>query len=224
MKIKAIIIGSTGMVGKGILLECLENEDVKSVLVINRRSIQMEHPRLKEIIHQNFSDFSSIEKKLKGYNACFFSLGVSSVGMSEPEYTKITFDLTKEFAKTLHKLNPSLVFNYVCAEGADSSEKGSIMWARVRGKTENMLLNMNFKDVYIFRPGLIIPEKGTKSATPLYNFFYVLLRPFFGLLRKMKSVTTTTNVGRAMIHSVLYSYEKKHLDNKEINQLARKNR
>lgn len=203
MKINAIITGATGMVGKAVLLECLDSEQVASILVINRKSIQMSHPKLKEIIHANFNDISTIKDQLKGYNACFFCMGVSSVGMNEEKYSQITFNITAHFADVLYDLNPDMVFNYVSGAGTDSSEKGNTMWARVKGKTENYILNKGFKGAYMFRPGAIIPEKGIKSSTPLYNFFYILFRPFFPLMRKMKSITTTTKLGKAMIHTVI---------------------
>jgi len=220
MKIKGIITGATGMVGKSVLLECLESDKVESVLVINRKSIQLIHPKLKEIIHTDFNDLSSIKGELAGYNACFFCMGVSVIGLSEEKYSKITYDITTHFTSILHNLNPEMVFNYVSGTGTDTSEKGNTMWARVKGKTENMVLNKGFKDAYMFRPGAIIPEKGIKSSTGWYNAVYVVMRPFFPLLKKMDSITTSSKLGLAMINSVLYPKELKHLENKDINALA----
>lgn len=219
---KVIITGSTGMVGKAVLLECLESNAVESVLVVNRHSIQMDHPKLTEVIHQDFFNIDPIKDDLKGYDACFYCLGVSAVGLSEEKYSQITFSMTEHFAKTLHTLNPDMVFNYVSGTGTDSSEKGRIMWARVKGKTENMIFNQGFKDTYAFRPGFILPEKGVKSRTRLYNFFYIISRPFFPLLKRSKSVTTSSKVGKAMIHSVLYPQNQKILENPDINKLAKK--
>jgi len=208
------------MVGKGVLLECLENYNISDILIVNRSNIGVENSKLKEIIHKDFFDLSSIEKELLNYDACFFCLGTSAVGKSEEEYTKITYDLTKHWCDTLYRLNPNMVFNYVSGTGTDSSEKGRSMWARVKGKTENYILNKGFKAAYMFRPGIILPEKGVKSSTNWYQFFYIILRPFFPLMKKMKSVTTSVNVGKAMINSLFVGYDKKHLENKDINNLA----
>lgn len=217
---KVIITGSTGMVGKAVLFECLESESIESILVINRRSLGINHPKFNEIIHQDFSNLNDIESHLKGYDACFHCMGVSSIGLSEEQFSKITFDLTKELVDTLFKINPNMVVNYVSGVGTDTTEKGKIMWARVKGKTENYILNKGFKDAYMFRPGAIIPEKGIKSSTFWYNVIYVISKPFFCLMKKSKNITTTTKLGQAMINSILRPQKLKHLENKEINDLA----
>ena len=208
------------MVGKGALLECLENTSVKGVLVINRNTVGIKHPKLKEIILSDFRDLSSIKEQLVGYDACFHCMGISALGLSEEEYTDITYSMTKELAFNLFELNPQLVFIYISGAGTDSSERGRIMWARVKGKTENMILNMGFKDAYAFRPGAILPEKGIKSRTNWYNTFYTITRPLFPLLRRMKSVTTTTKLGKAMINIAHHTNSKKVLENIDINQIA----
>jgi nucleoside-diphosphate-sugar epimerase len=220
MKINAIITGTTGMVGKAVLLECLEHPQVESVLIINRTSIGLNHPKLKEVLHTNFFDLTSIQEQLKGYNTCFFCLGVSSMGMSEEEYHNYTYKLTTNFATTFLEQNSDSNFIYVSGTGTDSSEKGKVMWARVKGKTENALLSMPFKQVYMFRPGMILPEKGVKSKVKLYNILYVIFSPINFLFRKMKSVTTSTRLGQAMINAVLKGYNKQHLENEDINRLA----
>ena len=217
---KVIITGSTGMVGKGVLYECLDHPQIKEVLIINRSSLNLKHEKLKEILLKDFTDLSNIKEELSGYDACFFCMGISAVGLSEEKYTHITFQSVKEFADTLYQLNPSMTFNYVSGTGTDSTEKGRVMWARVKGKTENYVLNKGFKDAYMFRPGAILPEKGIKSKTALYQFIYVILRPFFPLMKKSKNVTTTTKIGLAMINSVLIGSKLKHLENKAINILA----
>lgn len=218
MGLKVIITGTTGMVGKGVLLECLEHPAVSEVLIINRSSIGMQHPKLKELIHKDFYNLQPVREQLQGYDACFFCLGVSSVGMSEEAYAKPTYDLTLHFAETV--INDDMTFIYVSGSGTDSTEKGSIMWARVKGKTENALLKMPFKAAYMFRPGVILPVKGVKSKTPLYNFFYVIMRPIFPLMSKMNSVTDSAKVGQAMINVALHGSDKVHLENKDINELA----
>jgi uncharacterized protein YbjT (DUF2867 family) len=217
---KVIITGSTGMVGKGILLECLESSEVESVLVLNRSSIGIENPKLKEIIIKDFDAIADFKEQLKGFDACFHSMGISVIGLSEEAYTKITYGYTKKLADILFAHNPKMVFNYVSGTGTDSSEKGRVMWARVKGKTENMLFKKGFKDVYAFRPGFMLPEKGIKSKTGLYNTIYVLFRPLFPIFKKMDSVTTTTLIGKAMINSVLNPISLKFLVNKDINVLG----
>lgn len=222
MSIKVIITGSTGMVGKGVLIECLDNPEMESVLIINRSSAGVSHPKLTEIIQKDFTDFSSLKIKLKGYNACFHCMGISSLGMKEEEYFRITYSMTEALAKLLYEINPGMVFNYVSGAGTDSSEKGNIKWARVKGKTENMIFDMGFKDAYAFRPGVIIPEKGVRSKTGWVNFMYTLSKPVFPLLLKSKFVTSSSKMGKAMINSVLYPQKLKVLENKDINSLAEK--
>lgn len=222
MRLNVVITGATGMVGKGVLLECLESDNIDSVLLINRRSIQMEHNKLKEIVHKDFYDLSTIEEQLKGYDACFFCLGVSAYRMSEGDYMRITYDLTLHFANTLLKLNPEMTFCYVSGQGTDGKEKSRIMWARVKGKTENAILALPFKKAYMFRPGFIQPTKGIKSSTKMYNTIYSILKPLIPVLKFLfpKSITDTDRVGKAMINSVTMGYNKTHLDNQDINQLA----
>jgi len=220
MKIKAIVTGTTGMVGEGVMHECLNHPDVESVLVINRRSGNVKHPKLKEFIHDNFYDLSSIRDQLSGYNACFFCLGTTSVGKKEEEYRKITFDLTKTFADTLHELNPDSTFCYVSGSGTDSSEKGKLMWARVKGKTENYILSRGFKDAYMFRPALIIPTKGLNNTLILYKFFAPLV-PFVKLFFP-GYVCSLKEIGLAMINSVTKGYDKKILEVSDIKKLAGK--
>ena len=218
MKLNVIITGSTGMVGKGVLLECLDSPEVETVLIINRSSVGISHPKLKEIIHKDFFDWSNIRSQLGGYNACYFCLGVSSVGMKEPDYTRMTYDLTLGFAREILPLNPEMTFCYVSGAGTDSSEKGRSMWARVKGKTENDLLALGFKAAYMFRPGFIQPMKGIKSKTPLYQGIYNVISPLYGLLRRMpRFVTTTVILGKAMIGVALHGYKTNVLESLDIN-------
>jgi len=217
---KAIITGSTGMLGKGVLLECIDDPMVEQVLLINRKPLGISHSKVKEIVHANFTDFSTIKKQLDGYDACFHCMGVSSAGMSEEKFTEITYNISKALASVLYSINPNMVFNYISGSGTDSEEKSSTMWARVKGKTENMILNMGFRDAYMFRPGAILPERGTKSNTKLYNALYVITRPLFPLMKRMKSVTTTIKIGRAMINLYNYPQSLKHLEGGDINKVA----
>lgn len=217
---KAIITGSTGMIGKGVLLECIDDPRVQEVLLINRNPIGISHPKVKEVIHKDFGDFTAIKDQLKDYDACFHCMGVSSAGMNEKKYTEITYSTTKALASALLEINPGMVFIYVSGSGTDSTEKGNVMWARVKGKTENMIFNLGFKDVYAFRPGAILPERGIKSRTALYNVLYFILRPIFPLMKGMKTATTTTKIGRAMINICHHPQQLKHLEGAEINELA----
>lgn len=220
MKLNVIITGTTGMVGKGVLLECIDSPDVESILLINRSPVDVMHPKVKEIIHKDFFDLSSVRDQLTGYNACFFCLGVSSVGMKEADYKRFTYDLTLGFAKVVLFLNPDMTFCYVSGAGTNSSEKGKSMWARVKGKTENDLLSLGFKATYMFRPGYIHPMRGIKSKTPLYNAFYVVLKPLYPLLKRMpKYVTDNAAIGRAMIAVARNGYTKRVLESIDINSI-----
>ena len=224
MKIKAILFGSTGMIGQGVLQECLKDENVESVLVINRQSCNITHPKLKEIIHKDLFDLSGFTTEMTGYNACFFCLGISSAGLKENEYTKITFDLTLNVAKTLSGLNNEMTFCYISGAGTDSSEKGKTMWARVKGKTENALLSLPFKKAYMFRPAFIQPMKGIKSKTGLYNAIYTVFSPLYFILKHFDSIVTNTETfAKAMILTTLRGYEKTILENKDINKIVREN-
>lgn len=218
MELKVIVTGTTGMVGKGVLLECLEHPQVKEVLVVNRSSLGMQHPKLKELIHKDFHNLHAVRDRLQGYDACFFCLGVSVVGLTEEQYTRITYDLTLHFAEVV--INPGMTFIYVSGTGTDSTEKGRSMWARIKGRTENALLKMPFKKAIMFRPGVILPVKGVKSKTPLYNFFYVILRPLFPLMGRMRSVTDSAKVGKAMIHVALHGSDKVYFENRDINEVV----
>jgi nucleoside-diphosphate-sugar epimerase len=220
MKHNVIITGASGMIGEAVLLECLESDTIVKVLLVNRGSTNRQHPKLEEVLLKDFTNVASVKEQLNGYGGCFFCMGTSAVGKSEAEYTEITYDTVAAFADILFELNPKMVFNYVSGQGTDSTEKGTTMWARVKGKAENKVLNKGFNDAYAFRIGVVIPEKGIKSRTNWYQIFYSIMRPFYSLLKKSKNITTTTKVGLAMINSLTSSSENKHLENKEINQMA----
>ncbi len=196
----AIVFGATGMVGQGVLRECLLDPDVRRVLTIGRSATGQHHEKLREIVHADLFDLSPIESELKGFDACFFCLGVSAAGMSEAEYSRITYDMTLAVAKTLARLNPGMTFIYVSGAGTDSSERGRTMWARVKGRTENALLALPLEAV-MFRPGLIQPMHGIRSKTKLYRMFYAISGPLFPILKRLfpRSVMTTEQLGKAMI-------------------------
>ena len=212
-KIKTIITGSTGMVGEGVLHECLNHPQVESVLVLNRRKCGVKHEKLKEIIHSDFLDITPIKDQLTGYNACYFCSGVSSVGKKEEEYTRVTYDLTMHVAKTLHELNQQMTFMYVSGEGTTGNENSKTMWVRVKSKTENDLLKL-FKNAYMFRPGYIQPTKGLKNAYKMYTF----LGPFYPIWKTLfpKHVCTLEDLGLSMINTTLNGYNKEVLDNIDI--------
>ncbi|MEP7141797.1 MAG: NAD-dependent epimerase/dehydratase family protein [Ferruginibacter sp.] len=218
-KIRAIITGATGMVGEGVLHECLQHPQVEAVLVINRKPCGVIHSKLKEIIHPDFFDFSAIENQLTGYNACFFCLGVSSVGMKEDAYYKMTYTLTLHIAGTLSKLNTGMTFCYVSGAGTDSSEKGRSMWARVKGKTENDLMKLPFQQVFNFRPGFIKATPGLKNTLKLYRYvawLYPIGRALFP-----NGFCTLKEIGLAMIRVAGSGFEKKIIEGKDIIALAK---
>lgn len=220
MKIRAIITGATGMVGEGVLQECLSHPDVEKILVINRKSCGVSHTKLTEILHKDFFDLSPVSDQLTGYNACFFCLGVSSVGMSKEIYYNLTYELTMSFAGILARQNPEMTFFYISGAGTDSTEKGRVAWARVKGKTENDLMKLGFRKAYGVRPGLMLPEKEAKHIHGYY-FLYSILYPPLHLLFP-KSVSTLREVAIAMINAILYGYDKPVLEVTDILRLAEK--
>jgi uncharacterized protein YbjT (DUF2867 family) len=219
---KIILFGATGMVGQGVLRECLLDPGVESVLTIGRTVTGQQHAKLREIAHKDLMDLSAIESQLTGYDACFFCLGVSSVGMKEADYRRITYDLTISVAQTLIRLNPTMTFIYVSGTGTDSTEQGRTMWARVKGKTENDLFKMPFKAAYMFRPGYIQPLHGIRTKTKLYAAIYAVIAPLYPALKLLfpRFVTTTECVGRAMIKVVRQGSAKMLLENADINGLC----
>lgn len=220
IKLRAIVTGATGMVGEGVLHECLLHPQVESVLVINRKPGGVTHPKLKEIIHKDFFDLAAIKDQLKGYNACFFCLGISSVGMKEPEYYQVTHTLTLGFATLLAEQNPDMTFEYVSGASTDSTEKGSSMWARVKGKTENDLAELPFKHEYNFRPGYMHPTPGLKNVNKFVKYISWLYPVVKGIFPNV--VSTLKDVGIAMINVALHGYDKQILEVKDINAVAKR--
>ncbi|MCK8490280.1 NAD-dependent epimerase/dehydratase family protein [Spirosoma sp. RP8] len=219
MKIKAIITGATGMVGEGVLHECLQHPDVEQVLVINRKPGGVSHAKLREIVHNDFFDLKAIESQLTGYNACFFCLGVSSVGMDNDEYKHLTYDLTMNVAQLLATQNPAMTFCYVSGAGTDSTEQGRLAWARVKGATENALMRL-FSNAYIFRPGFMKPTPGLKNVKSYYKFI-AWLYPI-GRALYPAGFSTLQELGLAMIKSATQGYEKRILEVKDIVALAKR--
>lgn len=218
-ELKVIVTGSTGMVGEGVLHRCLINNNVSEVLVINRKPCGVSHPKLKEIIHTNFYDFSPIANSLKEYNACFFCLGISSLGISEEEYYKITYTLPMHLAGILAGINPEMTFTYVSGMGTNSSEKGGSHWSRVKGKTENDLKKLPFKQVFAYRPGFIKPISGLKNAHPYYRYINWLFP--IGKAISSNAFISLSEIGDSMIAVSLYGYKDFILNGKEISETAK---
>jgi uncharacterized protein YbjT (DUF2867 family) len=217
-KIRVIITGVTGMVGEGVLHECLLSPDVEKILVVNRKPCGVSHPKLSEIIHENFFDLSSIEPALSGYNACFFCLGVSSIGMKKEVYEKMTYDLTMGFAKTVARVNSTMSFCYVSGAGTDSTEKGRLHWARIKGKTENDLQKLGFRQTFLFRPGMLKPTKGQKNVPGFYKWAGWLIPVIETLFPS--SICSLAQLGQAMIHAVTRGYEKNIIEVSDIKRLS----
>jgi uncharacterized protein YbjT (DUF2867 family) len=217
----ALIFGATGMIGQGVLRECLLDPDVGIVLTVGRSATGQKHEKLRELVHGDLLDFSAVESQLEGFDACFFCLGVTSAGLTEEQYQRVTYDIAMAAARTLVKLNPGMTFVFVSGTGTDGTESGRTMWARVKGKTENALLRLPFKAAYMFRPAFIQPLHGIKSKTKSYRFFYALLGPLFPVMKKLfpKHMTTTEQLGRAMIKVVKQGAPKQVLEAEDINKL-----
>lgn len=216
-----LITGASGMVGRSVLLECIDDKRIDKITLVLRNEINLQHPKINQVILKDFTRFDEVKLKLGRPNACFHCMGVSSVGLNEDEFSKLTFDISKSLADVMFDLNPEMVICYVSGTGTDSSEKGKTMWARVKGKTENYLLKKGFSKAYMFRPGAIIPEKGIKSRTGWYNALYVILRPFFPILKQSNNITTSTLLGKAMINTLFKENILLLLENKDINELGK---
>jgi uncharacterized protein YbjT (DUF2867 family) len=218
---RVLLLGATGMVGQGVLRECLIDPEVQEILVVVRHPTAIQHPKLREIVHGDLFDCGPIETHLTGFDACMFCIGVSSVGMSEADYTLITYDFTKYIAETLLRLNPGLIFIYITGAGTDSSEKGRIMWARVKGKTENMLLQMPFSAAYMFRPGLIQPLHGIMPRSKVYFYSYLFLKPVISTLRKLfpSAISTTEELGQAYLAAAKKGFHKPVIEKEDIRPL-----
>lgn len=219
MKIRAILTGASGMVGEGVLHECLNHPEIEEVLVLGRSSCGVRHPKLKEILHQDFFNLSTISSSLSGYNTCYFCLGVSSIGMKEQEYFKLTHTLTMHVAQVLSQQNPGMTFCYISGKGTDSTEKGMSMWARVKGKTENDLMKLNFKKVYNFRPSYLHPTKGLKNTLSFYKYISWMYSPLKALFPNQ--ATTLRELGLAMIHASSRGFGSSTIEVKDIIALAK---
>ena len=222
---KVILFGATGMVGGGVLRECVADPRVESVLAVGRRSCGVTHLKLREVLRSNFFDLEGVKTDLTGYDACFFCVGVSSIGMTEDEYRRVTLDLTLAVAAIVVEMNPGLTFCYLSGQGSDMSGRGRVMWARVRGELENRLLAMPFP-AYTFRPGLIQPMKGVPSRTTATRVVYAALRPFFPVFKRLfpNQVTTTRRIARAMMRAATTGCPTHVLETRDINALGKRDR
>ncbi len=220
---KVIIFGATGMVGQGVLLECLRDASVDSVVCVGRNPVANRDAKLRAVVLPNAGDLSSVANELSGFDACFFCLGVSAAGMSEEQYRSLTYDLTIGAARTLAERNPAMTFVYVSGVGTDSTERGRVMWARVKGATENALLKLPFKAAYMFRPGVIQPVHSVTSRTPAYRFFYAITGPLVPLLRRLfpNQISTTERIGKAMLAAARNGAPKSILEPPDIEALAK---
>jgi uncharacterized protein YbjT (DUF2867 family) len=220
--VKVLLFGGSGMVGQGVLRECLQAPDVEQVLSIGRTPLGLRHPKLRELLHADFSDFTAVEPQLTGHDACFYCLGATAGGKSEAEYARISHDFTLAAARPLARLNPGMTFVYVSGAGTDASERGRVMWARVKGRTENALRALPFKAAVMFRPAGIIPVHGEVSKTTAYRIFYAVLGPLLPLLRRVVpgAVTTTELIGRAMLNAARFGAPKPVLESADIDALG----
>ena len=221
IRMRVLIFGATGMIGRGVLLECLRDPDVELVVTLGRTATDIHEVKLREIVHRDLLNYAGMEKSLTGFDACFFCLGVASAGMKEADYARVTYGYTMAAAEMLSRLNPGMTFIFVSGSGTDSSEKGRTMWARVKGSTENALLKLPF-NAYMFRPGFIEPMDGIQSKTPLYRKFYIVLGPLFPLLRRMfpNQVLSTRQLGRAMLNVARSGFANRVLEAREIRAAA----
>ena len=216
---KVLVFGASGMIGQGVMRELVRDAGVTSIVAVGRSPSGYRDAKVRDLIVKDLGDLAAVERDLTGFDACFFSLGVTAMGLTEAQYATITYDLTLSVARVLERLNPDIAFLYVSGQGTDSTEKGNVMWARVKGRTENALLALSIR-AYMLRPGMIVPKDGIKSRTGWYNFFYTIATPFNPLLEKLTgSVTTTRKLGQAMIHIARTRPVKRVWETGDINRL-----
>ena len=219
--VDVLITGATGMVGKSVLLECIRDNRVKNIYLVNRVPVNIKSPKIIEFIVDDFLKVGDLKKKIKNCDACFHCMGITSFGQNSNYYYKVTYEMTKSLADLVYDINPNSIMTYVSGEGTSTKENSIIDWANVKGKTENYILNRGFKDAYMFRLGLLIPENGIKAKTKLYNLFYTIMTPFYPLMKLIPSITTSSKLGLAMINCVYFPENDKYLSNRKINNLSK---
>lgn len=218
---KVVVFGASGMLGAGVVLECLDDPRVDEVVTVVRASLGSSHPKLREHVRADFLDYADGPAELRGCDACFYCLGVSSVGMSETAYHRITYDMTIAAADAVQAGSPDVTFCFVSGAGSDATERGRIMWARVKGKAENAVLRMGPR-AYVFRPGFVQPRRGVRSKTRLYRVTYAMISPLYPALARLwpNGLTTTEHLGRAMIRVATSGHDGRVLESADINALA----
>ena len=216
-----LITGSTGMVGKSVLYQCVNDNRVKNIILINRVSVDLKNEKITELIIEDFLNIGELKSKINNCDACYHCMGITSFGQNSDYYYKVTFEMTKVLTDLVYKINPNAVMTYVSGEGTSTKENSNIPWANVKGKTENYILNKGLKDAYMIRLGLLIPENGIKAKTKLYNLFYTLMKPLYPLMKLLPTITTSSKLGLAMINCLYFPSENKYLDNKKINNLCK---
>ena len=216
-----LITGSTGMVGKSVLYQCIEDDRVKNIVLINRLPVDLKNEKITELIIEDFLNIGELKSKINNCDACFHCMGITSFGQKSDYYYKVTFEMTKVLTDLVYEINPNAVMTYVSGEGTSTKENSNIPWANVKGKTENYILNKGLKDAYMIRLGLLIPENGIKAKTKLYNLFYTLMKPLYPLMKLLPTITTSSKLGLAMINCLYFPLKNKYLDNKKINNLCK---
>ena len=219
--VDVLITGATGMVGKSVLLECIRDNRVKNIYLVNRVPVNIKSPKIIEFIVDDFLKVGDLKRKIKNCDACFHCMGITSFGQNSNYYYKVTYEMTKSLADLVYDINPNSIMTYVSGEGTSTKENSIIDWANVKGKTENYILKRGFKDAYMFRLGLLIPENGIKAKTKLYNLFYTIMTPFYPLMKLIPSITTSSKLGLAMINCVYFPENDKYLNNRKINNLSK---
>ena len=216
-----LITGSTGMVGKSVLYQCIRDNRVKNIVLINRLPVDLKNEKITELIIEDFLNIGELKSKINNCDACFHCMGITSFGQKSDYYYKVTFEMTKLLTDLVYEINPNTVMTYVSGEGTSTKENSHIPWANVKGKAENYILNKGLKDAYMIRLGLLIPENGIKAKTKLYNLFYTLMKPLYPLMKLLPTITTSSKLGLAMINCLYFPLKNKYLDNKKINNLCK---
>ena len=216
-----LITGSTGMVGKSVLYQCIRDNRVKNIVLINRLPVDLKNEKITELIIEDFLNIGELKSKINNCDACYHCMGITSFGQNSDYYYKVTFEMTKVLTDLVYEINPNAVMTYVSGEGTSTKENSNIPWANVKGKTENYILNKGLKDAYMIRLGLLIPENGIKAKTKLYNLFYTLMKPLYPLMKLLPTITTSSKLGLAMINCLYFPLKNKYLDNKTINNLCK---
>ena len=217
-----LITGSTGMVGKSVLYQCIRDNRVKNIVLINRLPVDLKNEKITELIIEDFLNIGELKSEINNCDACYHCMGITSFGQNSDYYYKVTFEMTKVLTDLVYEINPNAVMTYVSGEGTSTKENSNIPWANVKGKTENYILNKGLKDAYMIRLGLLIPENGIKAKTKLYNLFYTLMKPLYPLMKLLPTITTSRKLGLAMINCLYFPLKNKYLDNRKINNLCKK--